>query len=57
MENHSELAEMVSIGLKRAYSKMIEFKKKSNSPIIVSRNGKIVELPATDIKQGNSEPQ
>jgi len=31
-------------GLERAFQKLIEFKKYKNSPIIVSRQGEIVEI-------------
>ena len=31
-------------GLERAFQKLIEFKKYKNSPIIVSKQGKIIEI-------------
>ncbi len=31
-------------GLELAYEKMIEFKKSKNTPLVVSRNGKVVEI-------------
>ena len=46
-----ELEEMVSKGLKKAYAKMIDFKSKNNTPIIVSDDGKILELtPSENIR-------
>ena len=45
----SELEEQVSRGLKEAYRKMVEFKKKNNSPLIVSRDGKVVAIPPDEI--------
>ena len=36
-------------GLEKAYEKMVEFKKKNNSPLIVSRNGKIIAIPPDEI--------
>ena len=48
-EQLRELEEKVNLGLKRAYQKMAEFKKKNNSPLIVSRNGKVVSIPANEI--------
>ena len=37
------------IGLERSYEKMVEFKKSKNSPIIVSKDGKIVKLDPNKI--------
>ncbi len=37
----SELAEKILLGLKISYQKLIEQKKLTNSPIVISRNGKI----------------
>lgn len=52
MDNNEELRELreqVSLGLKEAYRKMAEFKKRNNSPLIVSRNGKVVAIPPDEI--------
>ncbi len=48
-EQLRDLEEKVSLGLKEAYRKMVVFKKKNNSPLIVSRNGKVVSIPASEI--------
>ncbi|MEQ6119512.1 hypothetical protein [Reichenbachiella sp. MALMAid0571] len=48
-EQLRELEEKVNIGLKEAYRKMVEFKKKNNSPLVVSRDGKVVSIPADEI--------
>ena len=48
-EQLRELEEKVSLGLKEAYRKMAEFKKKNNSPLIVSRNGEVISIPANEI--------
>jgi hypothetical protein len=48
-EQLRELREQVSLGLKEAYRKMAEFKKRNNSPLIVSRNGKVVAIPPDEI--------
>ncbi|WOK08635.1 hypothetical protein RT717_08295 [Imperialibacter roseus] len=48
-EQLRELEEKVNLGLKEAYRKMAEFKKKNNSPLVVSRNGKVVSIPADEI--------
>jgi hypothetical protein len=36
-------------GLERAYEKVVAFKKEKNTPMVVSRNGKIVEIQPEDI--------
>ncbi len=48
-EQLQELEEKVNLGLKEAYRKMAEFKKRHNSPLIVSRNGEVVSIPANEI--------
>jgi len=48
-EELQELEEKVSIGLKEAYRKMVIFKKQKNSPMIVSRNGKVIEIQPENI--------
>lgn len=37
-------------GLELAYERMVEFKISKNSPIVVSKNGKIVEIAPQDIE-------
>tara|TARA_Y100001972_G_C7594991_1_gene298225 strand:- start:75 stop:263 length:189 start_codon:yes stop_codon:yes gene_type:complete len=49
-----ELEEMVNRGLKEAYRKMVDFKKKNNSPLIISRDGKVVAIPPDEIPQTTS---
>ncbi len=52
MENREQLRELeekVSMGLKEAYRKMVEFKRRNNSPLIVSRDGKVVAIPPDEI--------
>ncbi|MDR3653259.1 MAG: hypothetical protein P4L34_09855 [Paludibacter sp.] len=46
MENRDKII----LGLEKAYLKLIEFKKYKNSPIITSKNGKIVEISPDKIK-------
>ena len=52
-----ELEEKVTLGLQEAYRKMVVFKKQKNSPLIVSRDGKIIRinpeniLPTTSAKK------
>jgi len=39
-----DTVEKIREGLEKAYKKLIEFKKYKNSPIIVSKDGKIIEI-------------
>jgi len=48
-EQLRELEEKVNLGLKEAYRKMAEFKKKNNSPLIVLRDGKVTTIPPDEI--------
>jgi len=48
-EQLQELENKIAKGLKEAYRKMVEFKKQKNSPVIVSRNGEIIEIDPDDI--------
>lgn len=43
-EQLKELEDKLSNGLEKAYLKMLEFKKQKGSPIIVSKDGKIIEI-------------
>ena len=43
-EQLKELEDKLSSGLEKAYSKMLEFKKQKGSPIIISKDGKILEI-------------
>ncbi|MFY0607774.1 MAG: hypothetical protein JXR10_13740 [Cyclobacteriaceae bacterium] len=54
-QENSELENKVSQGLAEAYRKMAEFKKRNNSPLIVSRNGKVVSIPADQIPPTTSQ--
>lgn len=38
-------------GLNKSFNKLVEFKKYKNSPLIVTRNGEIVELDPTTISE------
>ena len=48
-EQLQELKEQVSLGLTKAYRKMVEIKKQNNSPLIVSRNGEVIAIPPNEI--------
>lgn len=45
----SELEKQVRLGFREAYKKLVAFKKKNNSPLIVSRNGVVVAIPPDEI--------
>ena len=44
-----ELENKITRGFKEAYKKMIIFKKYKNSPIVTSKNGKVIKVKADDI--------
>lgn len=44
-ENKSEdILEKIRFGLKETYKNLVKYKREKNSPIVVSQDGKIVEL-------------
>ena len=60
MENKDQVTELdkqVSEGLKRAYRKMVEFKKRKNTPLFVSQDGKVVHIPADQIPPTTSSQE
>ena len=48
-EQLQELENKIAQGLEEAYQKMVKFKKQKNSPVIVSRDGKVIEIKPEDI--------
>jgi len=44
-----DLEEKVIKGLEKSHKKMLQFKKQMNSPLIVSKEGKVVEIKAENI--------
>lgn len=48
-EQLEDLEDKITQGLEESYKKMVIFKKQRNSPLIVSRKGKIVEIEAENI--------
>ena len=48
-ESFQDLKEKIIKGLEEAYRKMVIFKKQKNSPLIISRNGKVIEVKPEDI--------
>jgi len=49
MDKINEHNEIIK-GLELAYERMVEFKKSKNSPIVVSKDGKVVKLDPFEAK-------
>lgn len=49
MQDKEDEVQKIQRGLEKAYEKLVAFKRYKNSPLIVSRDGKIVEIPPEDI--------
>ena len=47
-KGQNEFADKVMKGLEISFQKLLEFKKQKNSPLVVMRDGKIVEIMAED---------
>lgn len=48
-EQIRDINQKVIKGLEEAYRLMIEFKKRKNTPVIISKNGKVVEVDPNEI--------
>jgi len=46
--------EKIREGLEKTYKKLIEFKKYKKTPIIISRDGKVVEISPDEITTQNN---
>jgi hypothetical protein len=46
----NDTREQISEGLRRTYKKLKEEKKKNNQPLVVSKDGKVIIIPAKDIE-------
>lgn len=46
--------EKIREGLEKTYKKLIEFKKYKKTPIIISKDGKVVEISPDDITTQNN---
>lgn len=49
IKEFQKLEDDIARGLKKAREEMIKFKKFKNTPIVVSKNGKIIEIHPNDI--------
>lgn len=45
----NELSDKIIEGLEKTYEKLVEFKRYKKSPLIISRNGEIIEIPPEDL--------
>jgi hypothetical protein len=41
--------DLIIKGLEESYERLVRFKKANNSPLVISKNGKVVEIPPEDI--------
>ena len=44
-----EIRDKIFLGLEEAYRRLVEFKKQKNSPLVISRNGKVVEVDPHEV--------
>jgi len=47
-----ELEEKITKGLEESYKKMVKFKRYKNSPIVISKDGKIIKVDPNSIELG-----
>lgn len=43
-KDNSELKEKIMKGLEKSYEKMLEFKRKNNSEVVIIQNNKVVKI-------------
>ena len=43
-EKQNELRDKIQFGLKKAYEKLIEFKRQKNTELVIMKDGKIVKI-------------
>ncbi len=41
--------EIIRKGLEKSYEELVKFKQAKNSPLVVSKAGKVVEIPPSDL--------
>ncbi len=44
-----EESDLILRGLEKAYEKMAKLKKEKNTPLVVSKDGKVIKIPANEI--------
>lgn len=45
----NELSNKIIEGLEKTYEKLVEFKRYKKTPLVISRNGEILEIPPEEI--------
>ncbi|WP_210520560.1 hypothetical protein [Hymenobacter terricola] len=50
----AKFSQQVQLGLVATYNAMLAFKKYKNSPVIISRDGKILAVPADEMPPAHS---
>lgn len=53
MKNKIDLRDKIFNGIKQSIEKMIEDRAKNNDSIVVSKDGKIIRIPAREILRNN----
>ncbi len=48
--NFKEERDAIVKGLEEAYRRLVIYKKQKNSPMVISRNGKVVEIDPNEIE-------
>ncbi len=47
--NFEEVSKLILLGLEKAYEQMVKTKKEKGTPLVVSENGKVKQIPANAI--------
>lgn len=48
-EKNNDLTQEILHGLEKAYQELVKFKRYKNSPLVVEKNGVIIEIPPDEI--------
>lgn len=48
-KEYREFNDKLIAGLEKAYEKLVEYKRYKKSPLIISKNGEVVEIPHEEI--------
>ena len=48
-QQHKELGRKLRKGLEKSYEKMVEFKKYKKTPLVISKDGQLIEIPYQNI--------
>jgi hypothetical protein len=53
-EQLQELEDKIAKGLESAYEKMIKFKEHKNTPLVISKDGKVIKVYPKDLQNTNT---